>query len=136
VRPEVLAESLALSVKGLLEPIVAALEMERATVAALVARVAELEARAPVPGPMGPAGPAGAEGPAGAAGLAGKDGAPGLQYCGVYVRGKTYDAGEVVTDGGSAFHCQRLTGAAPGSSPDWVLMVKRGRDGKDAGGRG
>jgi hypothetical protein len=84
-------------------------------------RIAVLEARAPEPGPPGPPGPAGL------------DGAPGLSYCGVYVRGKEYDTGEIVTAGGSAFHCNRITTAAPGSSPDWTLMVKRGQDGKDGG---
>ena len=132
MRPDVLAESLALSVKGLLEPIVAALERERATVAALETRLTALEGRAPEPGPPGPPGPAGLDG---APGLAGKDGAPGLSYCGVYVRGKEYDTGEIVTAGGSAFHCNRLTTAAPGSSSDWTLMVKRGQDGRDTGGR-
>jgi hypothetical protein len=112
MRPEALAESLAATIKALVEP--------------LAARVTELEARAPVPGPEGPMGPAGP------AGLNGKDGAQGLTYCGVHVAGKTYDAGTIVTAGGSAFHCERETTATPGSSHDWTLMVKRGRDGKDA----
>jgi hypothetical protein len=132
VRPDVLAASLALSVKGLVAPLQARLAQADVTIAALSARIAELEARPPVPGPEGPAGPAG---PAGIDGLNGKDGAPGLSYCGVYVRGKQYDTGEIVTAGGSAFHCNRLTTGAPGSSPDWTLMVKRGQDGKDTGGR-
>jgi hypothetical protein len=129
VRPDVLAESLALAVKGFVAPLTARLAQADAVIAALSTRIAELEARPPVPGPAGPAGPAGTDG------IAGKNGAPGLSYCGVYVRGKQYDTGEIVTAGGSAFHCNRLTTGAPGSSPDWTLMVKRGQDGKDTGGR-
>jgi hypothetical protein len=134
MRPEILAEHLAGLVKGLVGPLagrVAALETDPRLVA-FEARLAAVEARAPEPGPPGPPGPAGRDG---ATGLNGKDGAPGLQYCGVYVRGKIYDTGDLVTFGGSAFACQRETTAAPESSHDWVLMVKRGRDGKDAGGR-
>ena len=48
MRPDVLAESLAAVVKALVEP--------------LAARVAELEARAPVPGPVGGPGPPGRDG--------------------------------------------------------------------------
>lgn len=124
MRPEVLAHSLAVAVKGLLEPLVQRAAQADATIAALAARVVELEAREPRQGPPGPPGADGAPG------LNGKDGSPGLVYCGVYVRGKQYDTGELVTAGGSAFHCNRLTTAAPGTSNDWTLMVKRGQDGK------
>ena len=135
MRVEALAEAVALAIKAVTGPIAArVVELEARSarsgeLADLTARIAALEARAPEPGPMGP------QGPAGANGIDGKDGGPGLSYCGVYVRGKEYDAGEIVTAGGSAFHCNRLTTAAPGSSPDWTLMVKRGQDGRDAGGR-
>ncbi len=53
-------------------------------IAALRERVAVMESRAPIPGPLGPIGPAGEKGdrgdagPAGAPGLDGKDGADGL----------------------------------------------------------
>ena len=79
--------------------------------------------RAPLPGPPGPEGP---PGPAGRDGLDGKS----LNYVGVYVAGKTYDAGDLATDDGSVFYCARMTTARPGTSHDWQLMVKRGKDGK------
>ena len=140
MRPDVLAEHLAATIRGLLGPFglrLAALEQRdpRGELEGLAMRIAELEARAPVPGPAGPPGSAGRDGVDGKDGLDGKDGAPGLRYCGVHVHNKTYDTGDLVTAGGSAFHCQRTTTAAPGASPDWMLMVKRGRDGKDSGGR-
>jgi hypothetical protein len=141
MRPDVLAESLAVAVKGLLEPIVAALERERASVAELRAslgtlstavgdfagRVRELEARGPVPGPEGPQGPAGP---------AGQDGAPGMEYLGTYVSGKSYRKGDTVTAGGSMFTCLRETTGSPGASRDWQLSVKHGQDYKPRGGRG
>lgn len=49
---------------------------------------------------------------------------------GVYGSAKAYDAGDVVTYGGSAFIAQRDTKTAPGGD-DWRLAVKRGKDGKD-----
>ena len=87
-------------------------------------RMAGLEARPPEPGPPGPPGPAGADG------INGKDGVPGLTYCGVYVEGKTYDTGAVVTWAGSAWHCNAAeTTSKPGDgSKAWTLMVKAGRD--------
>jgi hypothetical protein len=152
MRPDVLAESLAVSVKGLLEPIVAALERERATLAALqemqtkdgirlegytaalqrdlgaaLDRIAALEARGPVPGPEGPQGPAGP---------AGQDGAPGMEYLGTYVSGKSYRKGDTVTAGGSMFTCLRETQGSPGASRDWQLSVKHGQDYKPRGDRG
>lgn len=88
-------------------------------------RVAVVEVREPVQGPPGPAGPPGADG---------KDGTPGLRYCGVWVDGKTYDVGDLATWGGSTWHCNGTeTRSKPGEGvKDWTLMVKRGRDGKDA----
>lgn len=51
---------------------------------------------------------------------------------GVWVEGKSYDRGDVVTWGGSQFHANDTTTAKPGEgSSDWTLVVKRGRDGKD-----
>jgi hypothetical protein len=84
-------------------------------------RVAVLETREPVPGPPGPPGPPGVDG---------KDGKPGLWYCGVWVAGKTYDAGTVVTWAGSAWHCNADdTTMKPGDGAKaWTLMVKAGRD--------
>lgn len=58
----------------------------------------------------------------------------GLLYRGIWKDGP-HIAGDVCTRGGSAWHCQRDTSGMPGDSPDWVLMVKKGADGKDAGTR-
>lgn len=90
-------------------------------------RLAVVETREPPPpGPPGPPGPAGADG---------KDGTPGLRYCGVFVEGKTYDLGDGVTWAGSLWHCNAPTTTRPGeASKVWTLMVKRGRDGRDAQG--
>jgi len=115
MRPEILADHLGMTIRGLLDP--------------LALRVSALEARALVPGPPGPAGPAG---PSGRDGIDGKDGAAGLRYLGVHVAGKTYDVGDLVTAGGSAWYCGRTTEGVPGKSPDWQLMVKRGRDARAA----
>jgi hypothetical protein len=87
-------------------------------------RLAELEARPLLPGPPGPDG---------APGPPGKDGAPGLEYCGVFAEGQVYTLGQIVTAGGSAWHCNEATSTRPGDGAKaWTLMVKRGRDyGKD-----
>src|SRR5262245_3483332 len=86
-------------------------------------------------------GPAGKDGAPGLDGLDGKDGAPGppgrdglagLSYEGVYVDGKTYERGQLVTWGGSSWHCNETTTSKPGDGQKaWTLMVKRGRDGHD-----
>jgi len=140
MRPDVLAETLATTIRGLVAPlstIVTTTNGELSaltktvglqyqglleTVETLSARLADVETRAPVPGPPGPQGEPGP---------AGKDGTPGLRYCGVYVRNKTYDQGDLVTAGGSAWYCRTTTAAAPGNSGDWSLMVKRGRDARE-----
>jgi hypothetical protein len=43
-----------------------------------------------------------------------------------------YEPGDVVTWGGSAWHCQQKTADKPGTSSSWKLMVKEGARGKDA----
>lgn len=43
----------------------------------------------------------------------------------------TYQRGDMVTRDGSIWHCERQTNETPGTSHDWKLCVKRGRDGKD-----
>jgi len=130
MRPEVLAESIGSTIRGALSPLalrVSALETEggrwaadlgglQGAIADLRERVSALADREPIPGPPGPSGPPGPPGP------------PGLRYLGVHVPGKTYDPGDLVTAGGSAWHCGTTTTAAPGASHDWQLMVKRGRD--------
>lgn len=57
---------------------------------------------------------------------------PVLIYREIYKDGAEYEPGDVVTHGGSAWHCQTPTKASPAASPAaWKLMVKQGRDGKD-----
>ena len=49
---------------------------------------------------------------------------------GVYREG-SYLPGDVVTWDGGQWHCEAPTTDKPGTSSDWKLIVKRGRDGKD-----
>jgi hypothetical protein len=134
------AEHVATTIRGLITPMSARVVVLEAAIGNLAGPVAELmksygdvrerlavlEAHEPIPGPPGPPGPPGKDG------ADGKDGAPGLRYLGVHVPGKTYDKGDLVTAGGSAWFCQRLTTIAPGDArQDWVLMVKKGRDLRD-----
>lgn len=87
-------------------------------------RVAVLEVTRLQPGPAGPAG---------ADGRDGKDGTPGLRYAGVYAEGASYALGDLVTWAGTTWHCNAATTTRPGEgAAAWTLMVKRGRDGKDA----
>lgn len=51
-------------------------------------------------------------------------------YCGVFKEGDTYVPGDLVTWGGSLWHCDKQTTAKPGTD-DWTLSVKKGRDGKN-----
>lgn len=53
---------------------------------------------------------------------------------GIFKSGEPYERGDMVTFGGSVFVAQRDTTGSekPEASPAWRLMVKRGRDGKDA----
>jgi len=122
MRPEFLAEQVAGTIRGLMDPLALRLATLETTVGTVREQLGALDARPPIPGPVGPPGPPGRDG------AAGRDGAPGLRYSGVHVAGKTYDTGDVVTAAGSAWYCSRTTTGAPGSSPDWQLMVKRGRD--------
>ena len=142
MRPDVLAQHLGTTIRGLVGPMtlrVAELEAAsgrtaialdgfQTSLGSLEQRIALIEARAPEPGPRGEPGPPGPQGEPGAPGLDGKS----WNYVGVYVAGKTYDPSDLVTDHGSLFYCNRITTARPGQSPDWKLMVKRGQDGKDA----
>lgn len=53
-------------------------------------------------------------------------------YRGVFVDGKTYDAADMVTWGGSTWLANTETFVKPGDgSKAWTLCVKKGRDGKD-----
>ena len=56
---------------------------------------------------------------------------PAMIYREVWREGP-FERGDVVTWGGSAWHCQEQTTDKPGTSMAWKLMVKMGRDGKDA----
>ena len=56
-------------------------------------------------------------------------------YQGTWRWGETHKRGALVTDSGSLWMCGQDTEARPGKSQDWQLIVKRGRDGKDANGR-
>lgn len=51
-------------------------------------------------------------------------------YRGVWKEGEAYERGDMATWGGSSWHCNAATTEKPGASDDWVLAVKRGRDGK------
>jgi integrin beta 3 len=53
-------------------------------------------------------------------------------YRGVHVDGQAYEQGDVVTWGGSLYHCNEPTTEKPGAaSKAWTLAVKRGQDGRD-----
>lgn len=52
-------------------------------------------------------------------------------YCGVFKQGQAYEPGDLVTWGGSLWHCEEKTMEKPEAGP-WKLAVKKGRDGKDA----
>ena len=143
MRPDVLAEQLAQTIRGLVTPMsarVVALDGELTALAkaygglsdAITAtreRLAVIEAREPIPGPPGPPGPAGKDG---VDGKDGADGAPGLKYEGHYQPGKTYNKGDLVTAGGSAWYCKVTTTQAPGETfKDWQLMIRKGKDLRD-----
>jgi hypothetical protein len=58
---------------------------------------------------------------------------PYLKWQGTYRGTSLYHPGDVVTWAGMAWHANEPTTDAPGErSKAWTLMVKRGRDGKDA----
>lgn len=52
---------------------------------------------------------------------------------GMYKDGAQYVAGDAVTFGGSMWIAKQDTTEKPGTTADWRLAVKRGRDGKDGG---
>ena len=57
---------------------------------------------------------------------------PAMVYRNVYQEGKDYQQGDVVTFGGSLWHCDKDTQTKPGTKDsDWSLAAKKGRDGKD-----
>lgn len=56
---------------------------------------------------------------------------PFPMYRGVHEAGREYVPGDLVTFGGSIWHCDEKTSDKP-SPENWTLAVKRGRDGRDA----
>lgn len=50
-------------------------------------------------------------------------------YRGVFKEGQAYEIGDMVTWGGSLWHCDKDTTSKP-DGEDWTLCVKKGRDGK------
>ena len=121
-------------------------------------RLAGVEARPPVPGPPGANGQDGLDGLNGADGLGFDDLGvtfdgertlaltftrgplvktfpvllPIPKYQGIYTAGLMYAPGDLVTWGGSTWHCRQLTSARPGElASAWQLMVKAGRDLRD-----
>lgn len=56
---------------------------------------------------------------------------PVVVYRGVFKDGDEYDRGDMVTWGGSLWHCDTPTKDKPGTE-SWTLAAKKGRDGKDA----
>jgi len=132
---DVIREAMTLTVNDVRERILTFEAAIQRDLGHLRERIAVVETREPVPGPPGPAGIDGKDGTPGPAGVDGKDGTPGLRYCGVFVEGKAYDLGDAVTWAGSLWHCNAETTTRPGeSSKVWTLIVKRGRDGRDAAG--
>lgn len=53
-------------------------------------------------------------------------------YRNVFKEGETYVRGDIVTWGGQAWHCEKDTTDKPCIGDSWAVMVKKGRDGKDA----
>lgn len=59
---------------------------------------------------------------------------PVLIYREIFQQGAEYERGDVVTYAGSTWHCMadKTTQLPAEQNKDWRLMVRRGRDGKDA----
>lgn len=124
--------------------------------AAAMERIATLEARPPVEGPPGPPGQDGIKGADGVSfadfeitydgertfthswrlgekTIAVPFKMPTAIYQGVFVDGKIYERGDMVTVNGSIYHCDQDTTSRPGDgSKDWTLAVKRGKDDRGA----
>lgn len=142
---------------AMLEKTADELRRAEADLAAMRERIAVLETRAPIPGPPGADGMNGKDGADGlgfddldvihdgergviirfARGEKTKDATivfPCLLYRGVWSAGHTYNPGDVVTHGGSAWHCGKTTTTKPDTfdgAAFWKLMVKRGDKGRD-----
>ena len=57
---------------------------------------------------------------------------PVPMYRGIFSEGETYGKGDMVTWGGSCWHCSAETTDKPGSSDHWQLAVKKGQNGRHA----
>jgi hypothetical protein len=150
-----LADVVETVIKTALAPITARLRVLEARaptdepIAALRERVAGLEARPMIPGPPGESGPPGADGlgfdtytvdydgertfthrwTSGEKTIAIPFRVPLAIYRGVFLDGKIYEHGDLVTVNGSIYHCDADTMSRPGDgSKDWTLAVKRGKD--------
>lgn len=106
------------------------------------------------PGPTGPSGES-IVGPAGPPGIQGERGADGIAtreelgaliearaadfrfnsivdtHKGVWRSGEIYQRGDVTVLNGSTWVATLETRAAPGAGPDWKIVAKAGRDGRD-----
>jgi hypothetical protein len=137
MRPDELANLVERAIRDALSPVVARLTHVEGKAAAVETRLVGFESWRPVPGPAGPPGRDGTngkdgkDGTNGTNGIDGKDGAS-LRYCGTWLKGGTYDKGDLVTWDGSMWHANGPIGlSVPGDgSKDWTLCVKRGRDSK------
>ena len=56
----------------------------------------------------------------------------GIAYKGVWRQGEHYDRGQYVTCAGSLWHANESTDSRPGDCMHWTLVVKAGKDGRDA----
>jgi hypothetical protein len=55
---------------------------------------------------------------------------PVLRYAGRWNPDAQFNEGDITTDHGSAWYCERSTRSRP-PGEGWKLMIKKGRDGKD-----
>jgi hypothetical protein len=126
-------------------PTAAALVALAGDVGAVRERLAAVEARPALPGPVGDRG---ADGIGFADPPLVYDGVRTFTFCfangvqvvltpplvvyqGVYVAGRPYAPGDVVTAGGNLWHCNQSTQLRPGNDVGaWTLMVRRGKDWK------
>jgi hypothetical protein len=139
------------------EGALAALRQGAGELGAVRERLAVLETKAPIPGPAGQPGTDGTNGfgfddlsvefdgartltlrfvqtsPAGDRVKSFPLTLPYPRYLGPFEHGREYGTGDVVFFARGSWHCDTATTGIPGQDPAWALMVKPGRDGKDAG---
>jgi len=138
-RLEDVATLVGVSMKAAIAPVQAEVGSMTKELAALKAEIAAIQARdrAAVPGPAGEPGPPGAPGAPGEPGPPGPMGKFADSYKDVYSAESMYVAGDVVTDDGSLWLCRAASAIVadrPGTSSNWKLICKRGKDGRDAKG--